>query len=732
MSDYFANLTGAAIGPALRKAVERSQRHTISTGLWAVWVRAHNAYFGAAKDGHNSRSLEKKGPKGELTSFVVNHYRNLLTHYQILAAGQSPNMEPQAATGESRAETEVRAARGVLDHYMREGLEDVTIAAVEYGCVLGAGWSRLQWNTKRGEPTLPPIEPDAESEEEGEPAQLSGALEYDAFKPNDVFFEPGLRSARKFPWVIVRPRVMRYDLAADFPESEKDILAYKPSQIDLDLDLDNMAQVLGSSRVVDDDGTLFVYEFWHAKTPACPEGRVVYFLGNGKVIFEDVLPYRKMPVQRVAPADFLNSAHGYAPGWDLLGLQDYVNLTASIRATNQRAHGVGIIMSPRGADVEASQMGKGLSFLKYNGTAGKPELANFTGTPGEVVSGQKMAVEDMETISGVNSVVRGNPEASLKSGTSLALVQAQAVQMTAPVQKNIARYMSRTGEDALCIFQEYATTPVQIEIMGEGGSMVNEYSGQDIALVRRVKVSPGNPLTATPAGKMQLIEIMLKVPGAVTDVGQIWRVLETGRLDPLSQRPSRMRSNVHKENEMLARARFVTGPDGNPALQPRLGPNGLPVQRQSDGAQMMEEQLDTEALPIAMGTDDWRVHIPEHLSQLDSPEARRNPAVRRAVLWHIQDHARKTQELQMMMPALLEMAGIPPLASLMPPAPPTPGDKPGKGDGAPQGQDVDLSTKPPPGAAGMPNMPSLPPGAAMATGNNPAAPGPGGQQGLTQ
>ena len=51
----------------------------------------------------------------------------------------------------------------------------------------------------------------------------------------------------------------------------------------------------------------------------------------------------------------------------------------------------------------------------------------------------------METLSGVNSVARGNPEASLQSGTALAMVQSQALQFMSGLQQSYIQLIEDVG-----------------------------------------------------------------------------------------------------------------------------------------------------------------------------------------------------------------------------------------------------------------------------------------------
>lgn len=177
---------------------------------------------------------------------------------------------------------------------------------------------------------------------------------------------------------------------------------------------------------------------------------------------------------------------------------------------------------------------------------------------------------------------------------------------------------------------------------------------------------------------------------------------------------------------MLARARFKQGPDGQPVTQPH------PI----SGAP--QEVLDPSTLPKALATDDWKVHFPQHLSVLDSPEARANPAVLRAVFTHLTDHLDAVTKTQTTNPALLELAGVPILESLAAmqqqmmaaaggaPAPGAPQSGVGSVPTPAGDEGMTPEQQGPPGEANMPKQPQLPPEVAFSTGVNPAAPGPGG------
>lgn len=714
MDVYWALLEGEELSAAVRNKVERAQRHMLASGLWWLWVKAHALMHGMGKDGYTSHSLEKKGKQGELTSFNVNHFRSIVRHYRNLAVGQRPTLEPMPENGAVDAETQARKARDVLEHYSRRGWAAVQKDVTRYAARYGAGWEWKWWNFKRGEETLPAMTleqaaADAEAQGMGpEDAaahvsamtapQFSGDFEFFAFRPNDVYFDTSLKSSRGIGWVVLRLRLSRWDLMADFPERAEDIRSQKRASIDTQCDF-AFGPGFSSTNSTEEDDTVCVYVLLHGKRPACPDGRLALCLSSGAPLLVDTLPAGVFAVRRLADDDFDDSAHGYSNAWDLMGLQEYVNMAATIMATNQRTHGVGIVIAPTSSNVDSSKIGTGQVLLRYNGV-GKPEALNFTSTPPEVINGMDNAVGSMGLISGVNAVARGDPQASLRTGPALALVKSSAVETSIDFQDNLRDYYDESASDLLVLFQAFATDAVQVSVTGETGALTDAVKGSDIAAVKGVRVDVGSPLSRTLAGKIEMATNLVAIAQqnkTPVDIGQYFRVLESGRVDVMTELDTKRRRNIAKENEMLAKARFING-DEMQGLDPSV------------------------PMPRCLATDDAVAHVTHHLSGLDSPEARNNPAFVRATLQHVAEHVQSATKVQTTQPVLMEAAGLQPLQAIaammqaMMGAPPAQGGVPQE---APAGEEQ--------GGASAP-QPPLPGAESMATGVNPEAPGPGGLQ----
>ena len=72
------------------------------------------------------------------------------------------------------------------------------------------------------------------------------------------------------------------------------------------------------------------------------------------------------------------------------------------------------------SDIQPGFLNGALNIIK-SPVEPKENFKNLTNTPAEVFKFLDSLIQAAETISGVNSVARGNPEASLKSGTAASI-----------------------------------------------------------------------------------------------------------------------------------------------------------------------------------------------------------------------------------------------------------------------------------------------------------------------
>lgn len=594
------------------------------------------AYHGIYDDGYgSSHEIKFGGEQGELVHLNVNHFRNLARHMLVMITSNRPVFKARAINTDARSMSQAYLADGILDYYMREKhLEDVLKDSVEMAIVLGAAFVKMEWNATAGEPF--DADPDT-----GE-VTYEGEIEFTKVSPFDVVFD-GTKDTWDQDWVMCRSSRNRYDLVAKYPEYEEQILGLPTKDVSMGL----------STSVFSNDETddVYIYEFYHRRSEAVPGGRYMLFLDRDIVLLDTKLPYRQVPVFRISASDIMGTPYGYSPMFDVFPIQEGINSLYSTIMTNQNANGVQNIWIQPGSDINVESLGGGMNVIE---SQTKPEPLQLTATPKEVFDFLSTLIQSAETISGVNSVARGNPEASLKSGTALALVQSMSLQFISGLQQSYVRLMEDVGTALISILKDFAMTPKTVALVGKNNRpLLKEFTGESVSAINRVIVDVGNPLANSTAGKVQMAEQMLQM-GIIKNPQQYFQVMSTGRLDAAYEDEMDELLLIKRENEML---------------------------------------MDGES-PIVSPLDKHNEHIMEHRAVLADPDLRTNPDLVRIVLEHIQGHIDALRNTD---PALLQMIGQTPLPppGVDPNSPPP--NAPPHGEGPPPGQEGDGMAPPPSG-----------------------------------
>lgn len=593
--------------------------------LQRMWRAYHGAYDNDLGFGHR---INFTGEQGEFTQLSVNHFRNIAQHIYVMITSNRPTMEARAINTDYKSLAQTHVANGVLDYYMREKrLEDHLKYATEMAIVLGSGFIKLEWNATAGEA----YDVDPESGE----FNYEGELEFSNLSPFDVVVD-GTKETWDNDWIMCRTFKNRYDLMAKYPELAEKIRAIPPK---------NQSSVYRLAVFSNDDtDDIPVFEFYHRRTESMPQGRYMLFVDHDAVLMDVPMPYRVIPVFRIAPSTIMGTPYGYTPMFDIFPIQEGINALYSTIMTNQNAFGVQNLWVPRDSDVSFASLQAGMNIIEGNV---KPEPINFTQTPAEIFRFLDTLIQAAETISGVNSVARGNPEASLKSGAALALVQSMSLQFVSGLQQSYVKLIEDVGTALINILKDFAKTPKVIALVGKNNrTELKEFTGEQIGSINRVVVDVGNPLSRTIAGRVQMAEQMLQM-NLIKSPQQYFQVMNTGRLDSMFEGELSELMLIKSENERL----------------------------------MEGEDVQATAL------DAHRLHITEHKSVLADPDLRRDPVLTEKVFSHILQHIDLLRQTD---PDLLALIGEQPLPPLQQPLSPTPTGEsiPIQGQASPENQNI--------------------------------------------
>lgn len=650
---YWAAAPGDEIAGILEELVEDFVKETHSLHEFDLMRRAYRMYYGEGASGFSkSDRITDAGENGEFALMTENDFRAYIKHVLNMTTSQRPALECRAANTDAKSLEQCQLGDQLLEWYMREKKYERHIKeATELACFLSEGYLSNEWV-----PTAGGIYTYRDTPEGRRPV-FNGDMVPEVFTPLDIVRDLDRKDAG-MPWHMAIRWKNRWNLAAKHEKMAEEII-----NVDADMIWKHREYFLHRHRTMKPD-LIPEITFVHEKCEALPEGRMVKFLTADIKLFDGPLPYEEPQLWRISASDKLNTPFGYSFAFDMMGPMEAVNLMDSIILTNLKTFGVGVVKAPPGHNMDYQQLADGLSFIEVNEANGKLEAINMAAVPPEIFRfREEMRGPVMEFLSGINSVIKGNPDHNITSGSFAALLASNAIQFNSDLQQSYAQLCEDVGNSIIGQLQTFAKTDRVAKIAGKNNRYKLETFNKDsISEIKRVVVDLANPISKTTAGRLQLAKDMLDA-GFVKRPEQYIQVMETGQMDPLFQHEVTELNNIERENEM------IMGGD----------------------------------IPIAVVTDNHPLHIAEHKSLMDNPEIRANPQLVKACTEHMLQHWKLWRNAD---PAMLAALNIPPAPMSAPPGGPqgpAPNPGPMMDPNAPP-----LATPAPTDMPAMPNMPTDP------------------------
>ena len=546
---YFATLPpGLEYLEELRNKINAYRNFCDSSGLGARWSISVGAYFGVSEDGKTSWRVTPGGEMGELVQQKVNDYARLLKHQLILAVQQRPAGIARAINSDQNTLQDARVASLLVEYYLSDPshmFEADYVRALEYALCSAEGFIVQDWDATLG--TL--IRPDENGGEmkEGDLTQMVCST-WNAAR--DI----GAPNAEQ-PWYIFSYRVNKFDLAAKFPAFTDEIVlenqqnggAIRPA-------------VLFPIQTEESD-FIEVHKLIHLPTPACPEGRYTIFVPE-TILLDVPYPYPSKCFHRASAGELFETPFGHTSNYDLLSLEQVTDSLHSVILNNQTTFGVSTIVGPKGAGLAHQELAKGLRYLELDpNLVDKVRPLNLTATPVEVFNYLMALGTKKGEISGINSILSGDPQGMLKgaSGSAMALLQSQAIQFNSNFQKAFYRLLQSGGTGIIEILRRYATEPRIVKIAGKSNAeAVREYKfdSKTLQSISTVVFEPVNPVLQTAAGKLSVADSLLE-KNMISSPKRYIEVLTTGNLNVLLEDDVSKQEAILEENERLAEGRPV-------------------------------------------------------------------------------------------------------------------------------------------------------------------------------
>jgi len=391
--------------------------------------------------------------------------------------------------------------------------------------------------------------------------EYAGEFSFFNFTLFDAIFSPTV-PYRKRPWIYFRERRNVYDLAEIHWSQRKEILELAGSGTD-----EERSRFYGMERGLvtgSDHDTDYVDKWWffHLPTPGLRSGRFTCNVGD-VVLYDGPFPRYygydrpRLPIARCLHSRMLGTdILGHSPAVDLAPLQEALNIELSTILTNHRKFGRVKIWKQSGDNIAPSMLEPNETILECNT---EPKVIDLLKTAPELLQGVDLLLGRMDSVSGVSAASRGLADKEVP-GIRAALDDQKTIQNNGEYDDNIKISVEDIGQTVLEIAQTTAGDGRLIPVISEDDvAVLQKFTSENLKLVRRMLVKPGNPMLRTPSGRMALVEYMMKIPGMISNEKQLDAVLQGAPMKRLTAPRDAQIRLAREENARMKRGEQVVG-----------------------------------------------------------------------------------------------------------------------------------------------------------------------------
>lgn len=592
----------------------------------SLFQRAYKAFYSQMVS--RNHTIGSTGDQSEFSTIQINHLRNLINHIISQVTQNRLTFDAITDSTDISARNSALVANAVLDQYLyAHGMEAQLRNVLEIGLLFGTSFAYVEWALDK---KLAGIDGEGNPVYHGEPRLK-------ALTPYSVLAEPFKDDWSDQNWVVIREQYNKHDLAAMYPEMAEEILNLPKIQ-----DLQNFMPFHEY-----DNHTVWLFKAYHKPTPSLPMGRYTVFCDNELVLVDKLEnPYKDLPVVCYRPAIKHGGMYGHSPLFDLLPMQEALNTVDSALLTTADNFSIPNMVASKRSNIDATLLAGGLRLLEIDPdpdfpNAGMPTPMAMPEISQALVNYRQHLAEDMQTLAGISPISRGTTN-SLTSGTAIAVATSAQQVYNSNIENGYIKMVETVSMQLINLCKNFMATEEILSITGQARMfMVTSFSGDTLSPVNRVRITLGNALAKSLAGRLEIANQLLGQ--GLIKPAQYIEVLQTGNVSNTFDDATQSQSLVLLENEDLARGEEV----------------------------------------IMSILDDHQSHIQGHKQLLLRPDVRKSAEIVGLVMEHIQSHLDAMIKLSMENPMLLSLSANQPV-QLPAPTAPGYGQTPPPGQGQPQ------------------------------------------------
>ena len=548
---YFATLTDATYIDELKTKVTDYRQQCASSGLNELWGLSLGNYYGMQPDGKVSWRVSQAGDAGELVQMKVNEYGSYVRHEVTLAVQQRPAGMAKAVNADPDTLRNARIGTQLVEYYLTDPahkFESDYVRSLLLALLSAEALVVQDWDPNVGEQIM--------VDDQGKPIN-SGDITQTVYAAWDAARD-WRHPDGKAPWYIFSKRTLKWNLAAIFPAYAEEIIHQSSTNL--------VAETFFGNPSTDDSDYIEEFYFVHFPCPAVRNGRVTRFT-NDVIFLDSEYPYGFRNVHRITDQDMIQSSHGHTSNYDLLGLEQVTDCLDSIILNNLSTFGIATIVGPKSGEdgtngLYHKDLGKGLRYIEVEPQfVDKIKPLDLCKIPSEIFGYKDSLSAKKGELSGINSILRGDPQGALKdaSGSAMALLQSQALIYNSGVQQSFYSLLSSAGTGIIELCRANADEERMFRIAGKASQEhIDEfkYTRQTLEAISTVVFEPVNPAMQTTAGKM-LFADKLAERGQLENPKDYIELATTGNLSVLLDPNTAARDLILDENIWLARGETV-------------------------------------------------------------------------------------------------------------------------------------------------------------------------------
>lgn len=572
---YWADLpAGVELASELMKRWTEYQDWLQVSGKLQAMRDSANMYYCRDMDGRGwaSRRVRRHRENPGVLKLNSNHY-GATARAKVTLITSKPLMFNVVTTNtDSTSGSTAVVGNGILEYVKRRyKLEAKRKVLARHGINYGGGVLSWDWDAEAGDEIPPEKVPPGKVPYQTDPETGEPMLNDDGtpkFAKMPHYGEPVFRNhtpvdyaydftspEQDLGWIVMRHFENKYDLAEKNPKFRDEILAMTAHVKSNEWRLSSYFESLSHTSTSD---MIPVYRFVHRRSPALPDGREAYIISDTICLSAGPLEYDRVPYTRFQPESADDAPDGHTDMHDQMGLQEGLNACIGVALSKQQASLPKPFINAQ-AGIRKQDMGGGFNVFIVNGNPNEViNYVEYESTAKNDVDLASYFQQQIETGTGINSVMRGNPNESIKaeSGRAYAFVQAQAAIVNFNPEGALRECMGEGGTGVIDMYSHKHFAEQQVMVItgkSQEAQALTFLGEKDLMGVQAVTVEQGDALTGTPAGRMELLGLFKDLGATGLDAEKIYKIVTEGRWDSVIEDAANIDMHIRTENENLVK-----------------------------------------------------------------------------------------------------------------------------------------------------------------------------------